>query len=443
MADNPSTIYSFLLALAAVLFVSSCEAPQSPPPPNLILIMADDLGYGGIDSYGNDTIQTPHLDRMAAGGLRFTDFHSNGSVCTPTRAALLTGRYQQRAGLEGVIYARGETRETGLDTSTYTLADALKAKGYATGIMGKWHLGYNRAFNPVKHGFDTFYGYVSGNVDFHSHYDNAGVYDWYHNLDSIQEEGYVTDLITTHATDFIAAHQDEPFFLYVPHEAPHVPFQGRNDPAYRFSDNTFSYYGPVKDRSRAYREMVEVMDEGIGVILDKLEALGLAENTLLVFISDNGGETFGHNGPLNGAKGSLLEGGHRVPAIAYWKDKIKPAVTDQTTLTFDWMPTFLSLAGVALPTASPLDGQDLSALILENEALPDRPVFWRYRHERSIRQGQWKLLLQEQDTLLFDLVTDLGEQTNLANSQPALMDSLLRQLQVWEAEMDKVPQKTR
>lgn len=439
--------FSHLLSVGGTFLLTflgfSCEKTNRPLPPNLILIMADDLGYGGIGCYGNDTIQTPHLDRMAAGGLRFTDFHANGSVCSPTRAALLTGRYQQRAGMEGVIYARGKTRATGLDTTTYTLAEGLQSAGYATGIMGKWHLGYDPKYNPVEHGFDSFYGYVSGNVDFHSHYDNAGVYDWYHNQDSIYEEGYVTDLITAHAIDFITAHQDEPFFLYLPHEAPHVPFQGRNDPAYRFSDNTFTYYGPVKDRSRAYREMVEVMDEGIGAILDQLETLGLAENTLVVFISDNGAETFGHNGPLSGSKGSLLEGGHRVPAIAYWKGKIKPAVTDQTTMSFDWMPTFLSLAGAATPSATPMDGADLSTLLFDNKTLPERPLFWRYRQARTIRYGHWKLLLEEQDTFLYNLAADLGEQSNLAQLQPILVDSLVLRLQAWEAEMDQVPQKTR
>lgn len=443
MADNPSASLHTLLVLTMALLISACQSPTPVSPPNLILIMADDLGYGGIGCYGNDTIQTPHLDRMAAGGLRFTDFHSNGSVCSPTRAALLTGRYQQRAGMEGVIYARGETRATGLDTSTYTLAEGLRSAGYATGIMGKWHLGYDPKYNPVEHGFDSFYGYVSGNVDFHSHYDNTGIYDWYHNQDSIFEEGYVTDLITAHAVDFITAHQDEPFFLYLPHEAPHVPFQGRNDPAYRFADNTFTYYGPVKDRNRAYREMVEVMDEGIGTILDKLEGLGLAENTLVVFISDNGAETFGQNGPLNGSKGSLLEGGHRVPAIAYWKGKIKAGVTDQTAMSFDWMPTFLSLAGASAPSAMPMDGADLSALLFDHKTLPERPLFWRYREARTIRYGHWKLLLEKQDTFLFNLAADLGEQSNLAKLQPLVVDSLVLRLQAWEAEMDQVLQKTR
>lgn len=437
-----SLLFSYYWILTIVASISLSCSPSPKSQPNIILIMADDLGYAGIGCFGNDSIQTPHLDALAKEGLRFTDFHSNGSVCTPTRAALLTGKYQQRVGLEGVIYVRGETRQVGLDTSTWTVAKALKAVGYRTGIMGKWHLGYEPQYNPVHHGFEEFYGYVSGNIDFHSHYDNAGIYDWYHNLDSIVEEGYVTDLITTHAVDFIKEHQDEPFFLYLPHEAPHVPFQGRNDPAYRFADNKFSYYGPVQDRSRAYREMVEVMDEGVGQVIETVRLLGLEENTLILFISDNGAERFGHNGNLNGAKGSLLEGGHRVPAIAYWKDRIPAGVTDETVMSFDWMPTFLALAHLSNPPSF-LDGIDLSDLLLQGSALPPRSVAWRYRKQKALRKGPWKLWIHEQDTALFNLGEDLGETKDRTENEPAILDELLREYAQWELEMEKHPQKTK
>lgn len=433
----------YLITVCIVCSFCSFSCSERPPSrPNIILIMADDLGYQGIGCFGNDTLQTPHLDALAKAGLLFTDYHSNGSVCTPTRAAMLTGNYQQRSGLEGVIYVKGETRQVGLDTTTWTMAQALRAGGYQTGIMGKWHLGYLPEYNPIHHGFDEFYGYVSGNIDFHSHYDNAGIYDWYHNLDSIQEEGYVTDLITDHAVDFIEKHQEEPFFLYVPHEAPHVPFQGRNDPPYRFADNEFTYYGPVKDRSRAYREMVEVLDEGVGRLIASVRRLGLEDNTLIVFVSDNGAERFGHNGELNGDKGSLLEGGQRVPAIAYWKNKIKPGRTDEIVMSFDWMATFLSLGD--LSTAQPtLDGLDLSDLLLKGQALPERDLFWRYRQERAVRSGPWKLWLHQQDTMLFNLQEDLGEVQNQALGQPKVLEELLGKYQAWETEMDRYSQKTK
>ncbi len=433
---------TFLLLLSVCwgLVFSSCT-PKAPPLPNIILIMADDLGYEGIACFGNDSIQTPNLDQLAAGGLILTDFHSNGSVCTPTRAALLTGKYQQRVGLEGVIYVRGETRQYGLDTSVVTMAEALQRAGYRTGIMGKWHLGYEPEYNPVNHGFEEFYGYVSGNIDFHSHYDNAGIYDWYHNLDSIYEEGYVTDLITDHAVDFVKTHKHEPFFLYVPHEAPHVPFQGRNDPAYRFSDNEFTYYGPVEDRTRAYREMVEVMDEGIGRLMKTIQELNLEKETLIVFISDNGAERFGHNGELNGSKGSLLEGGHRVPAIAYWNGKIQAGRSDQTVMSFDWMPTFLALAGVDTKNLD-LDGIDLSGLMLQNQSLPPRSLAWRYRNQKALRKGPWKLLMSDQDTSLYNLSEDLVEHQDLSVEQSEMLQQLMEEYEAWEQEMKSYQQKT-
>lgn len=425
----------YLGALLIGITFYSCTHITTERKPNLILIMADDLGYEGIGAFGNKTISTPALDQMAAEGLLFTDFHSNGSVCSPTRAALLTGRYQQRSGMEGVIYARGPTRETGLALSEITIAEALKSAGYATGIMGKWHLGYNKEFNPAYQGFDEFYGYVSGNVDFHSHFDNAGVYDWWHNLDTIQEEGYVTDLITQHSVDFIRKNQDKPFFLYVPHESPHVPFQGREDTAYRFSDNTFTYFGPVEDRVRAYKEMVEVMDEGIGKIMQTLKELSLEENTLVVFISDNGGESFGHNGSLRADKGSLFEGGHRVPAIAYWKGKIEAGRTDELTASIDWMPTILNLAEVDMTQIPAQDGLDLSPLLFGQKPLAKRKLFWRYRTQAAVRDQDWKLMVDEGDTLLFNLKDDLTESTDLSKQEPQKRKALSLKLQNWVKEV--------
>jgi len=440
-------IKNFSIAVPLVILAilsQSCNLEKSDnPPPNIILIMADDLGYEGLSCYGNEVLKTPNIDRMAAEGLLFTDFHSNGSVCTPTRAALLTGKYQQRVGMEGVIYVRGPTREVGLDTSEMTVAKLLKSNGYATGIFGKWHLGYNSEYHPVYHGFDEFYGYLSGNVDYHSHYDNSGIYDWWHNLDSINEEGYVTDLITEHTVDFIKKHKDEPFFAYVPHESPHVPFQGPNDPAYRFDDNKFTYYGPIEDRNRAYIDMVESMDTGVGEILKTLEDLGLEENTLVLFISDNGAERFGHNGILNGDKGSLLEGGHRVPAIAYWKGNIEPGNSDETVMTFDWLPTFLGLSQNHISSDQELDGLDISHHLLTGQSLPERNLYWKYKKEKTSRQGKYKLWMNDTDTLLFDLEKDISEKVDISSKHPEKLDKMLNDLDSWEAEMTNVQQKTK
>ncbi len=428
---------SLLLSLP-LIFILACE--QNPKPPNIILIMADDLGYGDLSCYGSDFIQTPNLDKMAREGIKFTDFHSNGAVCTPTRAALMTGNYQQRAGLEGVIYVRGETRQTGLEPSVETIAEIFRDAGFSTGIMGKWHLGYKKEYNPVHHGFHSFYGYVSGNIDFHSHYDNSGIFDWWHNLDTLKEEGYVTDLITDHSIDFIKKNKQNPFFLYVPHEAPHVPFQGRNDTAYRFPDRDFSYLGPAEDQQGTYKEMVEVMDEGIGRIMQTLEELNLDENTFVLFCSDNGAR-FGSNGNLRGAKGSLWEGGHRVPAIARFPGKIeKGAETDATVMSMDLVPTLLNIAGVETTTG--FDGTDFSGVLFNNNELPERPLFWRYRNQWAVRKGNWKYLKVKEEEYLFNLEQDVSEQENLFTENPEKAKELKTLLNDWETEMNQYNQKT-
>jgi arylsulfatase A len=426
----------FLICFVA-LILYGCRQPAKPVKPNIIVIMADDLGYGGISSYGETTIRTPNIDALAKNGIRFLDFHSNGSVCTPTRAAFLTGNYQQRSGLEGVIYVRGETRQLGLDTAQVTIAELLKNNGYTTGIMGKWHLGYNKAFNPVYHGFDEFYGFLSGNIDYHSHFDNAGAYDWWHNLDSIQEEGYSTDLITEHSVDFIAQHRDEPFFLYVAHEAPHVPFQGRNDPAYRFPGKEFTYYGPAENKEAVYKEMMEVMDEGVGKIMQALEENNLAENTLVFFISDNGAEVFGNNGGLNGSKGDLLEGGHRVPAIACWKGRIVPAESHETLVSMDLLPTVLSVSEAKIPEGLAFDGLDFSSVLFQESNLKERTLYWRYQKQKAVRKDQWKLLITASDTALYDLKADIKETTDLSGTHEDVAKDLVELLRAWEKDVGK------
>lgn len=400
--------------------------------PNIVLIMADDLGYGDIGCFGNRTIQTPHIDRLAANGLTFTDYHSNGAVCTPTRAALLTGRYQQRCGLEGVIGVR--ERERGLDPAAeHCLAHTLRDSGYATGLLGKWHLGFRAEYNPVHHGFDLFHGYVSGNVDYHSHVDNAGYADWWHNLDLVEEDGYLTDLVNEHAVRFIREHADQPFFLYVAHEAPHWPYQGRRDRADREAGATdFPSWGSRADRKGACREMIEAMDDGVGMIVDTLRELGLAENTLVVFCSDNGPVAeVGSAGGLRGAKGDLFEGGHRVPAIASWPGRIVPkSHSDETVMSMDLLPTFLALAGDESPPA-PLDGIDISRLLLHGEDLPARSTFFRCGGSAAVRRGQWKLLRDHDATMLFDLEGDRNETLDLSPQHPERVSALQAELDAW------------
>jgi len=436
MSKNAFLFVCIATACSVALLACSERTPTQVARPNIILIMADDLGYHGLSSYGNPGYETPHIDRLAEEGLRFTDFYANAPVCTPTRAALLTGRYQQRSGLEGVIYVRGETRQTGMAPREVTIAELLKDAGYRTGIMGKWHLGYNEEYNPVHQGFDLFYGFVSGNIDYHSHYDNAGIYDWWHNTDSLYEEGYSTDLITGHAMDFMEEHQDRPFFLYVAHEAPHVPFQSRSDSAYRFPGRDFSYYGPVEDTAATYAAMMGAMDEGIGRIVDKVEELGLEEETLIIFCSDNGGEPgFGHTGPLRGHKTTLWEGGIRVPMIAWWPGQIRAGVTSQAAMSFDLFSTFLHMAGQERPDTLQVDGIDLSPLLLDGDRLPERDLYWRYRGQKAARRGPWKLMMTDGDTLLFNLVHDRAEQQDSSAQYPERLSELVSAMNQWEQEV--------
>ncbi len=406
--------------------------------------MADDLGYGDIGCYGSTAIATPHLDALAAGGVTFKDFHANGPVCSPTRAALLTGRYQQRCGIEGVVTAKSH-RHTGMALEETTFAEVLKTVGYATGIFGKWHLGYSVAFNPAKQGFDEFRGYVSGNVDYHSHIDQLGHEDWWKNEDLVPEEGYCTDLITEHGVDFIERHQDRPFCLYLPHEAPHYPYQGRGDKADRSIGAVVATHGSRTDKATAYKEMVEAMDEGVGRIVATVERLGLSENTFLFFCSDNGATPLGSNGPLAGHKGSVWEGGHRVPAIAYWPGTVAPGVTNEIALSMDLFPTMADVAEIALPAEPALDGVSLLPTLTRGAALPERTVYWRFGKRRAIRRGPWKLLrnpskkgekqAQDTDYRLFNLADDLGETNDLSHARPDLAQELRAALEAWERDV--------
>ncbi len=403
--------------------------------------MADDLGYGDISCFESDYINTPILDKMAAEGIKFTDYHSNGAVCTPTRAALMTGNYQQRAGLEGVIYAALDKRMFGISDSIKTLPEYLREAGYSTGAFGKWHLGYKPEYNPTKHGFDEFYGYVSGNVDYISHRDGIGLFDWWHNTDTCYEKGYVTDLITNHAIEFMEENKDKPFFIYLPHEAPHYPYQSRSDKADRLPGMKFPVQGSRPDKKQAYKEMVEIMDENIGRVMQKLKELKLDENTFVLFCSDNGATNKGSNGNLNGFKGSLWEGGHRVPAIAWYPEKIKAGTkTNSTILSMDILPTFRSVAGIF--QKGDFDGKDFSKVMFLQSEMDERPVFWRYRNQWAVRKGEWKYLKIKGKEYLFNLKDDIEEQQNLMEVEPFKVNELKNFLKEWECEMGKYKMKT-
>ena len=438
-----------LLMVASVLAVAGPSAAETPPP-NMVLIMADDLGYGDLGCYGNESIPTPHIDALADQGMRFTDFHSNGAVCSPTRAALMTGRYQQRAGISGVVTAANH-RHTGLAVEETTFADVLSANGYATAIFGKWHLGYAPGFNPIHQGFDEFTGFVSGNVDFFSHIDQSGRPDWWHNDELAPAEGYVTHLVTGHGVRFIERHQERPFMLYLAHLSPHYPYQGPNDGPIRSEDELEILAAPGIDIGRAYREMMIELDKGVGEIVAALERHGLTDNTLVIFCSDNGANRHGSNGPFRGHKGGIWEGGHRVPMIARWPGVIPAgAVNPATTMTMDLFPTMLEAAGIGLPDN--LDGVSLLPVLTGEGELEERTVFWQVGRGLAARRGPWKLVVElpppggEREAVdrpegrLFHLGNDPGETTPV--EEPEVHEALRAELEAWLAGWAAVPQRS-
>lgn len=437
------TIHLLIFIAAALAAGGHTLRAADPVKPNFVIIMADDMGYGDSSVYGG-WVKTPRLDRMAAEGMKFTDFHSSGVVCSPTRAGLVTGRYQQRAGIPGVINAdpANAVHHTGLGTAEITFAELLGRAGYATAIFGKWHLGYHKKYNPLHHGFDRFRGFVSGNVDYISHYDRMQTYDWWEGLDHVQEEGYLTHLITDHAVEFITGHKDRPFCLYVPHGAVHSPIQAPGDPPGRGPQrkqraDRKAEPGAKRDRDQTVKLMFAAMDQGVGRILDTLNRQGIAERTLVLFFSDNGGARHCRNDPLRGGKGTVWEGGHRVPAIAWWPGRIRPgSVTDQLAISLDVMPTMLDLAGVDLPGGHKLDGVSLAPVLLQGKSLGPRRLFF---NGAAMRDGPWKLVTKAKDLsrgpALFNLAEDIGEQNDLADKHPDRVRQMSAALDAWKADV--------
>ncbi len=420
---------------------SSRRGADAAKPPNVVIFLADDLGYDDLSCYGSTVHHTPNLDSLARGGVRFVDLHSNGCMCSPTRAALLTGRYQQRCGMERVLGPACEGRPP-MGTHETTFAHRLRDAGYATGMFGKYHTGYIPHQSPNRMGFDTFRG-LNGGMDHHSRFNRWGEAVWYHDETLVEdEEGYSTELITSHALRFIDEHRDGPFLLYLADWMVHFPWQGPDDPVdfRKGVDNSSPErkYGSVPDRRRAYRDMVEALDSSVGRIVDRLRELGIEQNTLLFFASDNGGhELVCENRPLNGAKGSMLEGGHRVPGIAYWPGVVPAGVeSEDTVLLFDLYPTLLELAGATQPAGRPLDGCSLLGLLTRSAPLPERRLFWRQGAQGAVREGRWKLFIEGERARLFDLDADIGETRDLAAKHPERVAAMKAAFGAWCENVD-------
>lgn len=448
------------LLLFTLGFIASLSAKPNQRP-NLIVIMVDDMGYEGLSCFGNPYFQTPELDRLAAEGMRLTDFHSSSTVCSPTRAGLLTGRYQQRAGIEAVIHPRSDHPEhrKGLQLSETTLAEVLKEAGYSTGMFGKWHLGYpvnSDDYHPQNHGFDEFIGYHSGNIDFVSHVGDHYKHDWWHGRTETPEEGYTTHLINQYSEEFVRKHanQDNPFFLYIAHEAIHDPVQVPGDPVRRTEEHWDRWYNKgqsIAKRIIKYKGMTLPVDKGVGRLRQLLHELDIAENTLVLFFSDNGASRdFPSGNPdFRGNKGSLYEGGHRVPAIAWWPGKIQAGTESaEPLISIDVMPTLLKLANVKCGYPK-LDGIDVSPVLFERKKLPKRPLYWAYlgnggHRQEAMRDGTWKLVVNHRKAKpgtfgnetfeLYDLAKDPSEENNLAKKHPGRATKMLKQLKAWYTE---------
>jgi arylsulfatase A len=452
---------SVLIALA--FFLATLSSPQrlwaeSDDRPNIIIVMVDDMGYEGLSCFGNPYFKTPELDRLAAEGMRLVDFHSSGTVCSPTRAGLLTGRYQQRAGIEAVIHPVADHPEhkKGLQASEVTFAEVLREAGYTTGLIGKWHQGYPQnsdAYHPQNHGFDEFVGYHSGNIDFVSHVGDHYRHDWWHGRRETHEEGYSTDLINQYSLDFVRRHaaDDQPFCLYIAHEAIHNPVQVPGDPVRRTVDRWDRWKWrevTPEERIAKYKGMTLPIDEGIGKLRQTLIDLGIAKETFVFFFSDNGaaGDFPSGSPKLRGNKGSVYEGGHKVPAIAWWPGRIEAGLTClETLISIDLMPTMASIAGVE-ETSVPLDGVDFSTCLFDQGRILSRPLYWaslsnQGRRSEAIRDGDWKLVVNHPGAKpgtfdnpqleLYHLGRDPEEKTNLAEMEVRRARRMHDQLTHW------------
>ncbi len=407
---------------------------ESKGPPNIIVILADDLGYGDISVTGG-RVKTPNIERLAAEGMRLTDFHTSGVVCSPTRAGLLTGRYQQRAGIPGVIVAdpSGLTHENGLQDREITVAELLQKEAYDTAIFGKWHLGYDPLYSPLNNGFDKYAGFVAGNIDYFSHIDQSGKHDWWRDRELNVEQGYATSLINDYAVKYIEQSRSTPFFLYVSHAAPHYPYQGPDDSAERQAGAQFEVYSADGDVQATYREMVLEIDRGIGDIMRALERTGQDKNTLILFFSDNGANEYGSNAPYRGYKTTVWEGGHRVPFIARWPSKI-PAdtVRSQLSSSLDVMPTIMDIVGIPIVDAPALDGSSIAPLLYGERGNSNRQLYW---NGVAMRDGDWKLVIADGKPKLFDLSSDPGELNDLSTSNPQMVTEMLAAIRAWQADI--------
>lgn len=410
--------------------------------PNILFIVADDFGYADASCYGRPDYRTTNIDRLAAEGIRFLQAYANSAVCSATRTALITGRYQYRlpVGLEEPI-PTGGARNVGLPPQVPTLPSLLKTAGYGTTLIGKWHLGRLPDYGPLKSGYDHFWGIRTGGVDYFTHKSggpNTDTDDLWDGDVKIHQNGYLTNLLGDRAVSSIQtyAKAKTPFLISLHFNAPHWPWEGPEDEAESQRLTSLSSYDA--GNIATYGRMVVAMDRQIGRVLDELANTDLAANTIVIFTSDNGGERFSDTWPFTGKKSELLEGGLRIPAIVRWPGHIKAgSTTEQVAISMDWMPTLLAAAGTEPDPAYPPDGMNLLPHLTGTPLPVPRKLFWRFRAnaQRAVRDGDMKFLKINDNTFLFDVVADPLERANLKNQQPEVFRRLVQEYENWEATM--------
>ncbi len=436
-------------AVGAIASVTAAKAQQRDDRdsrPNILFIMADDLGWGDLSCYGRPDYQTPRIDGLAKSGVRFTNAYSAAPICTPTRVGFHTGRYPARlpVGLEEPIVARkvlGERVKTvGIPQEHPTVSSIIKGADYDTALIGKWHLGYLPEFGPLKFGYDEFFGIMSGASDYFTHTDPAGERDLFEGNVPVEKTGYITDLLTDRAVEYIKRPRKKPFYLSLHYTSPHWPWQGPNDVAsagkFAVGPVGFSAGGSLK----IYAEMMKNLDASVGKVMTELKAAGLEKNTLVIMTSDNGGERFSFNWPFTGQKSDLREGGIRVPAIVRWPGMTAAGTTsDQPVITMDWTATMIAAAGKRPDPKYALDGEDITQVFSTRRPVFERTFFWRTRRQVAVRRGNWKYLREGTNEFLFDLSVDQREQADFKEKEPSILGDLRSEFKRWELGMLKYP----
>lgn len=443
-----------LIAAIAVVWLSvlTTFAGQVSTRPNVVLIVADDLGYHDLGCMGNRKVQSPHIDRLSAEGVRGTSFYVTWPACTPSRGSLLTGRYPQRNGLYDMIrndmvnyghrfteaeYAISPEMTLGLDLREVTIAQPLREAGYACGMIGKWDSGRARRFLPPQRGFDFFYGFANTGIDYWTH-ERYGIASMFRGNERVTEVGYATDLFGREAVRFVRENHERPFFLYLAFNAPHsasnlekISYQAPDDAIARYSGRD------PRDKETIYYAMISRMDDMIGQLMATLRELKIDERTLILFTSDNGGSSAARNTPLHGKKAQMFEGGIRVPLLARWPGKLAAGkTTDEFLTTLELFPTLINLSGAKAPQGVKLDGFDILPALNGETKSPRQEMFWQRRGDKAARVGNWKWVESEAGSGLFDLSTDLAETRDLSSSRPEVLNRVKQRFAAWQTEME-------